>query len=172
MADFKENVEIERKYIIAMPTVAELAKLEGYSESRILQTYLCSDEGVTRRVRRREFAGEIKHYETLKARIDRVSAVEREREISAEEYELLLAEIADGTRTIEKTRYTFPYRGHVVEIDVYPEWKRTAILETELPTRDEVAELPAFIKVIREVSGIKGYSNAAMSRSFPPEDEI
>lgn len=172
MADFKENVEIERKYIIAMPDPARLAAMPGYSESRILQTYLRSDEGVTRRVRRREFPGLTKHYETVKARIDRVSAVEREREISAEEYELLLAEIADGTRTIEKTRYTFPYAGHTVEIDIYPEWRKTAILETELPTREEVAELPEFIKVIREVSGIKGYSNAAMSHSFPPEDEI
>ena len=170
MAGFDVGVEIERKYIIAMPRIEDMAAMDGYSASSIVQTYLTAPAGQTRRVRRRESKSGVKYYETVKRRIDKISSEERERELTEAEYEAMLPEIAEGSRPIIKTRHIFSYRNQLIEIDVYPEWKSTAILETELPSRECVAELPEFIRVIREVTGIKGYSNAAMSRSFPKED--
>lgn len=170
MSDFKCGIEIERKYIIGIPTPADMATMSDYSADSITQTYLVSLEGVTRRVRRRESASVVKYFETVKRRIDGMSAHEEEREISREEYTSMLSEIADGTRPIEKVRHTFIYRGQCFEIDVYPEWKRSAILEIELPSRTQSVEFPEFIRVIREVTGIREYSNASMARKFPTEE--
>ena len=85
------------------------------------------------------------------------------------EYRSLLSEIAPGTVTLRKTRHTFPYAGRVFEVDVYPEWVRSCILEVELDSRDAVVEMPEFVSVIAEVTGEKRYSNAEMSREFPKE---
>ena len=54
----------------------------------------------------------------------------------------------------------------------HPEWKNTAILETELSDRDTVVKFPDFIKIVADVTGDKRYSNASMSRSFPEETAI
>ena len=170
MAEFKEGIEIERKYIIMKPDVELLRKQEGYTVSEIRQTYLASSDAVTRRVRHRRYKDADRYYETIKMRVDGMSSLESEREVSCEEYELLLRDIKAGTSTIIKERHTFEHLGHTIEIDIYPEWCRTAILEVELPTRDTPVRLPSFISVLREVTGNKGYSNASMAKQFPPED--
>ena len=162
-------IEIERKFVIAMPDVSALAKVDGYSVSDIDQTYLVSAPHVTRRVRARRYQGSTVYTETKKVRIDKMSALEDEREITESEYTAMLFEIAPGTVTLHKTRHTFPYLGRTVEIDIYPDWQRSCILEVELESEDEELMLPDFIKVVREVTGDKGYSNAAMSRKFPEE---
>lgn len=162
-------LEIERKYIIAMPDLDSIRRAEGGTYSRITQTYLSSPSGVTHRVRRREYDGGTVYTETKKVRIDRISVYEDERELSAEEYERLLT-LADPARTpISKERYTLPSGGLTVEIDVYPQWTRTAVMEIELPSRETLPPIPPFIEVIREVTGEREYSNAAMSLSFPKE---
>ena len=166
----KVGLEIERKYIIAMPSVATLATRSDYTESRITQIYISGEVGETRRVRRREYPDKTLYFETVKRRVDSISSEERERELDRAEYDELSALILPGTSAVEKTRYTFAFRGQTFEIDVYPQWRSTAIMETELPTREAEVEMPPFIKIIREVTGDKAYSNAAMSREFPPEE--
>ena len=98
-----------------------------------------------------------------------MSVTEIEGKISEERFAELSSHIADGTKPVIKTRHTFLYKGKIFEIDVYPEWKSTAIMETELSDREECVEIPSFIEIIREVTGEKVYSNAAMSRIFPTE---
>ncbi len=165
----KNQIEIERKYIIKMPSVAFLRGEEGYTESRIVQIYLESENGVTHRIRSRKYEGFTEYTETKKTRVDSMSAFEEEKEISEEKFLCLSEKIKSGSHPLIKTRYTFLYKGVKVEIDVYPGWERSAILETELETREAVAELPSFIEVVREVTGDKRYSNAAMSQVFPKE---
>lgn len=163
------SVEIERKFIIAMPDISALRTAPDHTESRITQIYLESEAGITHRVRLREYADRTVATETRKARIDRMSAVEDEREITIAEFEEKTRKIAHGTRPVCKTRHTLTHGAHTVEIDIYPEWQSTAILEVELPTRETRVELPPFIRVIREVTGDKKYSNASLSRAFPAE---
>ena len=167
----KHGVEIERKYIIMKPSVSEMALLEGYTASEIEQIYLTSETGVTRRIRKRVTGGIPRFYLTEKRRIDSMSAIEDEREISASDYCRLRAELKEGTRPIYKTRYTFLYRSQLFEVDVYPEWRSTAIMETELESRATAVDMPPFIRIVREVTGVRGYSNADMSRAFPPEEQ-
>jgi CYTH domain-containing protein len=162
-------LEIERKYVIEMPEVSVLAMREGYTVSEIEQTYLESAAHVTHRVRSRRYEGGTVYTETKKIRIDKMSVYEDEREISEGEYLDLLAKRKQDTVTLRKTRHTFDYLGQIFEIDVYPEWRKSAILETELGSRETVVEFPDFIRIIKEVTGEKKYSNAAMSREFPKE---
>lgn len=162
-------IEIERKFIISMPDTSELAEIDGYSVSDIDQTYLASMPHVTRRVRARSYSDRTVYTETKKVRIDKMSAFEDERELTESEYRAMLSEIAPGTVTLHKTRHTFPYLGRTVEIDIYPNWQRSCILEVELNSKDEELILPDFIRVIKEVTGDRRYSNASMSLEFPSE---
>ena len=162
-------VEIERKYVIAMPDMAELSGLCGYTVSEIDQTYLASAEHVTHRVRKRVFGERVVYTETKKIRIDKMSAFEDERELTEEEYCALLKLRKEGTVTLKKVRHTFYYSAQTFEVDIYPEWQKTAILETELPSRETEVAFPDFIKVVAEVTGDKRYSNASMSHEFPKE---
>ena len=165
----KTAVEIERKYIIKMPPISVLQKQDGYTSSEITQIYIASPKGETHRVRRRKYSDVTRYYETRKIRIDSISSTEIEGEITEERFDELSAKMSDGTVPILKTRHTFIYMGQLFEIDVYPQWKNTAVMETELKSREERADIPDFITVIKEVTGDKTYSNAAMSRAFPPE---
>lgn len=168
----KNSIETERKYIIKMPCISDMAQQGDYSVSEITQTYLSSPQGVTNRVRKRVYSDKTLYTQTKKVRIDKMSAYEDEREISENEYIKLMSERKLGTASILKNRYTFNFRGQIFEIDIYPQWQRTAIMETELDNRDKEVVMPPFIEIVREVTGHKGYSNAAMSAFFPKEDEI
>lgn len=162
-------IEIERKFVIALPDFDLISTLDGYSSSLILQTYLKSSDAITHRVRARSFGENTVYTETKKIRIDSMSAFEDERELSEEEYNTLLEDVMPGTVTLRKTRHTFTHLGRTLEIDVYPEWQRSCILEVELSSREQTVEFPEFITVISEVTGDKKYSNASMSRVFPKE---
>ena len=165
-------IETERKYIIEMPRLDILSGMAGYTRSEIEQIYLPSASGVTRRIRRRDFGGKVVYTETVKRRIDSLSSFEDEREISAEEYERERENIAEGSRPVVKCRHTAEYLGKTLEIDIYPEWDRCAVLEVELSSPDEKIALPGFIRVISEVTGRREYSNASLARRFPPEPEL
>ena len=165
----KDHIEIERKYVISMPDVCAMQSEKGYTSSDIVQIYLTSAPHVTHRVRSRTKGGVTQYTETKKVRISGMSAYEDECEITESEFLALRENIDPDTTPIIKTRHTFVYQSQLFEIDVYPNWQSCAIMETELPSEDTVVEIPSFIKIIKEVTGIKAYSNASMSRVFPKE---
>jgi CYTH domain-containing protein len=98
-----------------------------------------------------------------------MSVIEDECEITEQRFLELKEKQSPLSHPVLKRRHTFSYGGGVIEIDVYPNWKKTAILETELTDRSKRIELPDFIRVVKEVTGEKAYSNAAMSMQFPTE---
>ena len=49
----------------------------------------------------------------------------------------LLARADPARRSVEKTRWRIPYAGHILEIDVFPFWRRQAFCEAELTREDE-----------------------------------
>lgn len=163
------SVEIERKYVIKKPDLNLLSTLEAYTDSEITQTYLTSEIGVTRRVRKRAYPTFTRYHETSKRRIDRMSAVEDERQITEAEYLTLLEQKKPGSSPIVKRRITFMYAKQLFELDIYPRWQSTCILETELGDRATRVEFPPFIEMVAEVTGDKRYSNAGMAMSFPEE---
>ncbi len=164
-----EHFEIERKFIIRRP---DRGYLEANGEStEILQTYLIGEPGETTRVRKRWNGDETRYILTIKSRVSAIRQIEREREISEAEYEELL-KTADPDRTpVRKQRWVVDYRGQRFEIDLFPFWEKQAYLELEL--RDESQEIlfPPELDIIREVTGDARYTNRALAREIPKEDE-
>lgn len=159
------HCEIERKYLIRYPDVARIKAMPGCEVWEITQVYLKDGEGgQTRRIRRVLTGGREMFYRTFKRRLTALSAQEDEGEISREDYERYALERDEGRRPILKTRYRAPYAGHVLEFDVYPFWDDRAILEIELQSEDEAAAIPAFVEVIRDVSGEKAYKNKQLAK--------
>lgn len=159
-------LEIERKFLIRMPDPSVLLAQEGVVVKEITQTYLTADPGATRRVRKTVMDGTATYRKTEKQRISVLSAIEVEVDLTEADYLALLRE-ADPTRhPIQKTRMTFPFAGHLMEIDMYPFWEDRAILEIELTSEEEEYAIPSFLSVIREVSGDKRYKNVNLARAI------
>ena len=164
-----EHFEIERKFIIRRP---ERAFLEANGEvTEILQTYLISEPGETRRVRKRWNGDEVKYYYTFKSRVNAMRQIERERELSKAEYETLLESADPARRPIRKQRWVVNYRGQLFEIDLFPFWEKQAYLELELRDEEQAIDFPPALEVIREVTGDGRYTNRALAREIPEEEE-
>lgn len=161
------NIETEKKYLIKMPSECFLSKLE---QSEIEQIYVVTSGGYDgERVRRRRYADKEIFTRTGKRRLTEMSAIEDEREISEEEFSFMSQSIEPGTSPVIKKRYVLPYRGYDFEIDVYPFWSETAVMEVELPSETAEFELPPEITVIRDVTADPRYKNHAIARKRPPE---
>ena len=164
-------LEIERKFLIEMPDRAFLRTLPGCRVLSIEQTYLTKDSEFRARVRKTVCDGITVYTHTAKKALSEATRVELEREIGREEYEAFLLQRDPKRRTIEKTRFAFPFGGHTVEIDIYPFWTEQAILEIELGSEDEEAPLPSFIRLIREVTEDRAYTNAALAAQLFASEE-
>ena len=166
-------LEIERKYLIRMPDPGRLASLPGCTASGIEQTYLiAANPGETERVRLRRYPDRVEYTHTVKVRVTSATAREDETAISESEYRELLTRRDPALRVVVKTRYAFVLDGQSYEVDVYPFWERTAVLETELQSEDEHPPIPPFLTLIREVTGDKNYSNRGIARRIPPEPPV
>ena len=167
---FAAPLEIEHKYLVKMPDLAWVASRPSCRILSMVQTYLLAPAGETHRVRRIQEGACVRYVETRKRRISALSATEEEREVTLAEYEALLLRADPTRRPIEKTRYQWPYEGHVMELDVYPFWQDRAILEIEVKSEGEGVLLPPELAVIAEVTADKRYKNVNLAKSVPNDD--
>lgn len=165
-----QNLEIERKYLIAMPDEAFLKRQPGCVMWEIVQTYLTSLPGNTRRVRHIVQDGEVCRVYTHKRRIDALAAEETERGLSQEEYDALLMEADPKLRPVVKVRYRIPYESQLVEVDVYPFWQDRAVAEVELESEDQQVLLPEWLHVIRDVTDDARYKNFRLAQNVPMDE--
>ena len=164
-----EHFEIERKYLIRMPA-REL--LETLPSSVIEQIYILGPDGTRERIRRREYHDRCVFTHTSKKRVSDVTRIEKEDEISESEYQKM-KDRADPTRqALHKVRYLYDYRGQCFELDVFPFWNDRALLELELESEEQTILFPPDIAVLREVTSDKRYTNAAIAREIPFENEV
>lgn len=160
--------EIERKFLIEYPDFSWLGAQTEMKREEIAQTYLLCAEGEERRVRRRFADGKAVYVQTIKRPFSGAKRIEIEEEITKARYDALLLQADSSRRTIEKVRFSFPYAGHALEIDVYPFWGDRAILEIELSAENESISLPQQIRIIREVTDDPRYKNAALAQAEDP----
>ena len=142
------SYEIERKYLVKMP-IFPLPEKDAASE--ITQTYLVTPPEISERVR----CG--------------IKAEETEETIDRAQYEALLQKRDPALRSIQKVRHVFAYRGQTFELDVFPFWKKQAMLEIELEKEATPVDFPPFLSCIREVTDDPAYKNQAMARQIPEE---
>ena len=165
-----DNLEIEYKYLIRYPDIAVLESQPGSKKAEIVQTYLLSENGVTARVRSWTENGETCFFKTEKKRISRMTAEEKETQITEEEYLTLLKKADPIRKPIAKTRYRIPFASHLLEIDIYPFWKKQAFLEIEISQEDEAVDIPSYLSVIRDVTGEREYKNHSLALYIPNEN--
>lgn len=161
-----KQIEIERKFLIAMPDIKFLMNLDGCVVTKISQTYTLNNI----RIRKCVTDDKESYIKTVKRKISDMSRIEEESEISRNKYKSLLATADPGRKTLKKTRYAFPYNNKVLEIDIFSFWKKQAFLEIELESENEEFSLPDFIKVIKEVTFEGQYKNYALSKNIPEEE--
>ena len=165
------HLEIERRFLIAKPDESILMSLSGADYTDIEQTYLVGEPGTTERVRRRGKEGRYVCTHTIKTRLSSMTHSETESEITHEEYCQLLTRRDIGRNKILKRRYTLPHAGLVFEIDLFPFWEKQAIMEVELTSENTQVSLPEAIHILREITGNRAYSNAALAAAIPAEDK-
>lgn len=164
-------IEIERKFLIRIPSYSEMELQSNFRIRKITQTYLKSDGKKNARVREIIENGQVSYIKTVKERISTLSCYEDEHAISSEEYKVLLLTADNEKKSIHKTRYSFEYCEHILEIDVYDFWDDRATLEIELESENEEFAIPSFIEVIKEISADKRYKNTNLAKTVP-FDEI
>lgn len=166
--DAHEHFEIERKYLIRYPDSAFLSR--AAEDTEITQTYLKARQGQTARVRKRGKNGNYQYTHTVKQRVSDLRRIENEREITEAEYLELLQDRDPQRNTISKTRWCLPYLGQLFEIDVFPFWKKQAVMEIELTEEGQAIQFPPEIQILREVTDDPAYTNSALALSIPDED--
>lgn len=170
-SSFSVPLEIERKFLIAYPSVSWLEQQPGAREIEIEQTYLSAEPGSSRRVRLWRDAEGLRIIHGIKRPVSDMTRIEIEEEVSPEEYQRLLAEADPARRPVRKTRWRLPYEGHVLEIDLYPFWRTQAVLECELEDEEEGFLIPPAITVLREVTNDRRYLNSSLARMSEEELE-
>jgi|SRR5277367_4309337 len=167
------KLEIERKFLIKFPSSwSALAELfDGIVDvKRISQTYLKPEKGEpSPRVRKtvEGLSGEtdtVFHFNQKKPTGDTGVHEETEHEISEKEYEKSLKKASPDKCAVEKTRFVFKWHDQVFELDLFKgHLKGLAILEIELDDKDDTVELPPFLKVLKEVTKDKRFTNFSLA---------
>lgn len=166
------QLEIERKFLVRFPkswsALSEIFE-DLMDVKRISQTYLKAKDGdQAARVRKtiEGLTGEtetVYHYNKKKP-VDTGVHEETEREISKSEYEKYLKQANPEKVAVEKTRFVFKYNDQVFELDVFKgALKGLAILEIELKDKNDTVELPPFLKLIKEVTKDKKFTNFSLA---------
>ena len=158
-----EPLEIVRKFLITCPNTAWLEQ-RGARRVEIFQAYLAAKEGEELRIRELREGGKHIYYKTLKRRLSDRKRLEIEERLSRSDYLRLLKEADPALGSIRKTRYCLEDGGLFFQIDVYPFWDEQALMEVELSDENASLSVPEGISMIREVTGEKEYSNAALAR--------
>lgn len=167
------KLEIEKKFLVKFPgSWSALAELfDGIVDvKRISQTYLIPEKGQpSARVRKtvEGLSGETKtifHYNKKKPTGETGVHEETEHEISKSEYEKELKKASPEKVAVEKTRFVFNYNDQIFELDLFKgHLKGLAILEIELEDSNETVEIPPFLKVIKEVTKDKKFTNFSLA---------
>jgi CYTH domain-containing protein/predicted ATPase len=139
-----------------------------FHESRIVQDYLTApDMREEYRVRSRTDREGTTFYFTRKRYVAPGDRIEIERMVTGREYASLLTLRDYRLQTIEKRRLCFFWKGQFFELDLFerPEHEKgLVLLEAERTDRTPTLELPPFIRVVRNVTGEKRYSNQEIAK--------
>ncbi|CAB4196854.1 CYTH domain containing protein [uncultured Caudovirales phage] len=162
------KLEIEKKFLVKFPTSwSTLSEMfdELIDVKRISQTYLKSKDGDPASRVRKTVEGLTGDTETVyhfnqKKPVEAGIHEETEYEINKSKYENHLKEADPSKVEVQKTRFVFDYNDQVFELDVFKgPLKGLAVLEIELEDKDVPVELPPYLKIIKEVTKDKRYSN-------------
>ena len=169
--EVKPPIWTERKYLVETPFDLDLfsARYSCVVQS-IEQTYLQSkNPTVERRVRKIQSGNDVAYYYTEKEGAGQNRIVREYAPRSEQEYRLLLAQADLSKKTIIKTRFAFTSSNQHFALDIYrsdecPQLKDCSILELKgIEKIEQVFVSPEGLKVVREVTAEKEFTNAALA---------
>mgnify|MGYP001597086730 CR=1 FL=1 len=159
-------IEIERKFLVRE---FDLTRLPRPSQAvEIVQHYLAiRGDGPRERIRCRSQSDSNVYYHTVKRGIRPGVRTEQEWQISATEYNRLLAKTDPQLAPIRKTRICFVWQNQYFELDVFREPAGLVLLEIELGHQDDWINLPTFLDGhLLEVTDNPTYSNVTIARKL------
>ena len=166
MEDKQLPLEIEKKFLIRKPDLKWIVENTDVKVAKIAQTYLgLKKDGFGERVRKMTINNITKYYHTSKKSLSNMTRIEIENEISREKYYEYMSR-KNKRGTLHKIRYIISMNNLKYEIDIYPFWEETAILEIELEHEKQKYVIPDFIEVIGDVTGNRDYSNSSLVSKF------
>ena len=133
----------------------------------ISQTYLYSVGDAEERVRRRTLGGGSTFYYTKKeAIIGSADRIETSKRIDERTYYSLIEQRRDPAYVpVNKRRNCFLWKNQYFELDTFVSpCPGESQMEWEATDRNHLLEMPPFVKVIREVTGEKAFSNRSRAR--------
>lgn len=158
--DIPVPVEIERKFLVGK---IDMSKMPEHQKIEVEQFYLNSTKEEELRLRKRGYDGSFSYFLTRKTRTsDPMVRHETERMISHYEF-LALSKNADQSKSvIKKDRICFLHKFQYFELDFFRKpdrLKDLILLEIELTEQNDKVEVPDWIKIENEVTGVPAYSN-------------
>ena len=156
-------LEIKREFLIELPEQSWFDRQGDCRRVEMVQTYLLAREGEVLWVRERRENGSSIYYKARRRPVGDGGEIEVEETLSEGEYRELLTEADPDRRPVEKTRWCLTHKGQYFEIDVYPFWTDQALAEIELSDLSEEVRFPEEIRVIREVTGERDFTNEALA---------
>jgi CYTH domain-containing protein len=155
-------IEIERKFLLrGIPDDRDLLSCRAEA-LEIEQWYLKVADGFEERIRRTSTNQETFYHHTyLMSQSAGVREVQ-ERTIDRDEYDLLRS-AGDPCRVqVVKRRLRFVFESQVFELDIIrsPPSRSCFILELQIESEDQEIALPHFVRIAREVTGERAYTNA------------
>jgi len=159
-------IEKEDKFLVdaSEPVVIPVK----FTESTITQDYLVPpDLREEYRVRAREGGDGTSYYFTRKRYVAPGDRIEIERLVTRREYASLIQLKDYRMRTIRKRRLCFFWKSQFFELDYFEEpagEKGLVLLEAERTDRTPALDLPPFIRIVRNVTGEKHYSNYEIAK--------
>lgn len=158
-------VEIERRFLVQKPDLADISKHVSITTVNIVQTYLKSKDGTEVRLRQRGINGSYFYYLTEKTEVSNLTRVEKEQKISERQYIESLNLADTSLKQIVKKRACFVYSNQYFELDLFDFSDDKAIVEIELTSESDTIRFPEFLHVIREITNDLSYRNIALAKN-------
>jgi CYTH domain-containing protein/predicted ATPase len=163
-------LEQEDKFLIDPFSEKDIPAKVKFFVSHITQTYLISPvRGEERRLRMRRDENSACYFYTIKKDVSPGVRIEIEKGITAREYAALYEMRYQAIAEIQKKRICFFWKEQFFEIDSFMEpVSNLFLMEAERTDRSPDLKIPPFVKVIKNVTGDKQYSNLAIAEHGYP----
>ena len=147
----EKQVKRQYKYLVDLKKSNLDYILKNGRLAKIEQTYLWSQEGIEKRLRKIEINNVVAYYLSIK-----------EKELDKATYENLLEFQEENTEIITKTRIYFNYKNEYFYLDIFDKNDELGILEINI-TEDEIVETPDFLFILENVTNNEKYYNKTIA---------
>lgn len=159
----KKQVKRQEKYSVDLKETNLQYIREHGKEAIIEQTYLQSEPGIEKRLRKVTFNDSVSYlFSVYKYLANGEKVIVFEKQVDKKIYDSLLEFKDDRYDTIHKTRYYFTYNGEYFYLDIFANNNDIGVLEINV-LKDEVVMIPEFVAAIDNVTRDESYYNKVIA---------